>query len=150
MKPIIKAIGIVTNFLLPAKKDFTHESLSSPIAQLYHQNCIIQDAIMSEQVEQNNELRDFIQETLRQVKEGVGEHSVHDQVHFKIAIAKTRTGEGKLGIAVLGIGELGGKGEVKIEHASEVGFSVDLKRESHISLKESGGQSDFDPSKRIG
>lgn len=72
----------------------------------------------------NNELHDFIQETLRQVKEGIGEHSVHDQVHFKIAIAKTKTGEGKLGVAVLGIGELGGKAEIKIEHASEVGFSV--------------------------
>lgn len=91
----------------------------------------------------NNELRDFIQETLRQVKEGVGEHSVHDQVHFKIAIAKTKTGEGKLGVAVLGIGELGGKGEVKIEHASEVGFSVDLKREDNASLRGSSEPSNI-------
>lgn len=83
----------------------------------------------------NNELRDFIQETLRQVKEGVGEHSVHDQVHFKVAIAKTKTGGGKLGITVLGVGGIGGKGELKIEHASEVGFSVDLKKENKSQLR---------------
>ena len=79
--------------------------------------------------ESSNELRDFIKETLRQVKEGVGENFVHDQVHFKVAIAKTKTGEGKLGVMVLGIAGIEGKGEVKIERASEIGFSVDLKNE---------------------
>ncbi|KKU88436.1 MAG: hypothetical protein UY16_C0007G0017 [Candidatus Gottesmanbacteria bacterium GW2011_GWA2_47_9] len=81
----------------------------------------------------NNELATFIRETLRQVKEGVGEYPLHDQVHFKIAIAKTTTGEGKLGVTVLGMG-VGGKGEVKIEHASEVGFSVNLKQTDRPSL----------------
>lgn len=105
---------------------------------------------MSEPTRQNNELKDFIQETLRQVKEGVGEHRVHDQVHFKVAIAKTRSGEGKLGITVLGLGELGGKGELKIEHASEVGFSVDLNDSRRGGVVKPLLPGSFDPSKRIG
>ena len=104
---------------------------------------------MSKSTGQNNELRDFIQETLRQVKEGVGEHSIHDQVHFKVAIAKTRLGEGKLGVTVLGFGEIGGKGEVKIEHASEVGFSVDLKDASRGGVVKPLPPGTFDPSRRI-
>lgn len=79
--------------------------------------------------EENNELRDFIKETLRQIKEGSEGHRLDDAVHFKVAIAKSVGGKGEIKIKVLGIGPLGGisgdaEGELKTEHASEVGFSV--------------------------
>jgi hypothetical protein len=82
--------------------------------------------------EQNNELRDFVKETLRQIKEGSQGHYLNDAVHFKIAIAKSVNKKGQLEVKVLGFGVLGGAGgsidgEAKAEHASEVGFSIRIK-----------------------
>lgn len=79
--------------------------------------------------EQDNELRDFVRETLRQIKEGAQGHRLDDAVHFKVAIAKSIGGKGELQIKVLGVGPLGGisgdaEGELITEHASEVGFSI--------------------------
>lgn len=75
----------------------------------------------------NNELRDFIRETLRQIQEGTIGHTNAGYVDFEIAIAKTTTASGQLGVTVLGIVKTGAEGELKRENISKVRFKTQLK-----------------------
>jgi hypothetical protein len=52
-------------------------------------------------MKEQNELADFINNTLNQVDKGVGEHRVDSTVKFEIAIAKKELAEGKIGVEVL-------------------------------------------------
>lgn len=74
-----------------------------------------------------DELKFFIQESLRQIQEGsVGHHPTGD-VEFEVAVAKTQEANGKLGITVLGIGGGGAEGRITNENISKIKFSVRLK-----------------------
>jgi hypothetical protein len=79
----------------------------------------------------NNELKEFIHETLRQIDEGVGEkHDVEKGfVEFDIAISKQVEKSGKLGIMVLGQG-IKGEASVGDEKVSRIKFKVYMNRES--------------------
>jgi hypothetical protein len=79
--------------------------------------------------DQDNELRDFTQETLRQIKEGKGKNGLYGgEVHFDIAIGKKMVTEGKVGVGVLSIIKAGaeGKGEHTTENVSKIGFRIIL------------------------
>ncbi|MBU1033621.1 hypothetical protein KKI22_01570 [Patescibacteria group bacterium] len=82
-------------------------------------------------MDQNNELRDFIQETLRQIDEGVGEaHDVEKgTVEFDIAISKIVEKDGKVGVTVLGQG-IKGEASVIDEKVSRIKFSAFMHREA--------------------
>ena len=79
----------------------------------------------------DNELKEFIEETLRQIDEGVGEsHNVQNTgVEFDIAISKRVEKGGKVGVTVLGQG-IGGEATVMDEKASRVKFTVKMNRKS--------------------
>lgn len=89
---------------------------------------------------QDNELRDFIVDTVRQVREAEkkSDEKLNDAIHFKIAVTKTDTKGGKIGVKVIGlipvVGTAGalvnGQGEWKNEHASEIGFSFRDKQDN--------------------
>lgn len=81
--------------------------------------------------DENNELKDFIKETLRQIDEGVGdEHDVEKGlVEFDVAISKQIEKGGKVGVTVLGQGIKGGV-EIKDEKVSRIKFSAHLNRKS--------------------
>lgn len=74
----------------------------------------------------NNELQEFIQETLRQIQMGTFGHTVMGDVDFEIAVAKTTSADGKIGVTVLGIGA-GAQGQIKTENISKVRFSARIK-----------------------
>jgi hypothetical protein len=74
-----------------------------------------------------DELKDFVQETIRQVQEGSAGTLPVGEIDFEVAVAKTQEADGKVGIAVIGIGGAGVKGKVKDEQVSKVKFSVRLK-----------------------
>jgi len=74
----------------------------------------------------NNELQQFIQETLRQIQAGTVGHLNMGDVDFEIAIAKTVAADGKIGVSVLGIGT-GATAQIKTENVSKVKFSTRLK-----------------------
>lgn len=82
-------------------------------------------------MDNNDELKGFIQETLRQIDEGIGEeHEVKDGlVEFDVAISKIVEKGGKVGVTVLGQGVKGGA-EVKDEKISRVKFSARMRRKS--------------------
>ena len=70
----------------------------------------------------NNELQEFIQETLRQIQVGTFGHTNMGDVDFEIAIAKSVKKDGSIDIKVLGAG-----GEWKTESVSKIKFSTRLK-----------------------
>ncbi len=79
--------------------------------------------------DENNELKDFIQESLRQIKDAhTGGNYVSSSVKFDIAVTKSDKGGGKVGITVLGIGGEVGK-DSTIEHASKISFETQLHSE---------------------
>lgn len=82
---------------------------------------------------ENNELKDFISESLRQIREAHTDKLQVDKgiVRFEIAVTKKDIGGGKVGIKVLGIGGEVGK-DSTVEHASKIMF------ETHIDQNESG------------
>lgn len=75
-----------------------------------------------------NELKDFISESLRQIREAItGSLSVDKGiVRFEIAVTKKDIGGGKVGIKVLGIG-----GEIDesstVENASKIMFETYIR-----------------------
>ncbi len=73
----------------------------------------------------NNELKDFISESLRQIREAHTDKLSVDKgiVRFEIAVTKKDIGEGRVGIKVLGIGGEIGKNST-IEHASKIMFET--------------------------
>lgn len=85
--------------------------------------------------DENNELKDFISESLRQIREAHGDKLRVDKgiVRFEIAVTKKDIGGGKVGIKVLGVGGEVGK-DSTVEHASKIMF------ETYIDQSE---QSDF-------
>ncbi|MBI2621073.1 MAG: hypothetical protein HYW63_00310 [Candidatus Levybacteria bacterium] len=75
-------------------------------------------------MEENNELKEFIQETLRQINEGKGNNSIdRGIVRFEIAVIKRTTKEGKISVGVMGIGGAG-KGEASDEKTSKIFFEI--------------------------
>jgi hypothetical protein len=78
-------------------------------------------------LDNNNELQDFVKEALRQIKDGSSGHKIYDPVEFEVAIAKTTTANGKIGIKVLGVGGVDGGGELKTESISKMKFKVHIK-----------------------
>lgn len=87
--------------------------------------------------EENSELKDFIQETLRQIDEGVGEqHNVQGgEVEFDVAITKRTEKSGKMGIMVLGQG-VHGEAAVEDEKVSRVKFTAQMRRAAEIRRAE--------------
>lgn len=76
---------------------------------------------------QDNDLRDFVSETIRQVREGKGDHFVSGgEISFEIAVAKTTTKSGKAGVAVLEVVKAGGHLEQQNENTSKIAFKVIL------------------------
>jgi len=74
--------------------------------------------------ESKNELKEFIQETLRQINEGKGKNLIDKGiVRFEIAVVKKDTEEGKVSVGVMGIGGVG-KGEVADEKTSKIFFEI--------------------------
>lgn len=73
----------------------------------------------------NNELKDFISESLRQIREAHTDKLSVDKgiVRFEIAVTKKDIGGGKVGIKVLGIGGEVGK-DSTVEHASKIMFET--------------------------
>lgn len=73
----------------------------------------------------NNELKDFVSESLRQIREAHTDKLSVDKgiVRFEIAVTKKDIGEGKVGIKVLGVGGEIGK-DSTIEHASKIMFET--------------------------
>jgi hypothetical protein len=81
--------------------------------------------------EGNNELKEFIQESLRQIKEAhTGGNRVVNTIKFEVAVSKKNIGGGKIGITVLGQGIKGGK-ESSIEHASKISFETYLGKDEN-------------------
>lgn len=86
--------------------------------------------------EQNNELKMFIEETLRQIVEGKGKHDLYgSEVQFEIAIGKTTTTEGKVSVGVLSVIKAGteGRGEHKSENVSKINFKILLNTDENRS-----------------
>ncbi len=83
----------------------------------------------------NNELKDFISESLRQIRDAHGEKLTVDKgiVRFEIAVTKKDIGGGKIGIKVLGIG-----GEVRkdstVEHASKIMFETYIEQDEQSTF----------------
>ncbi len=75
--------------------------------------------------EDNNELNDFISESLRQIREAHTDKLKVDKgiVRFEIAVTKKDMAGGKLGIKVLGVGGEVGK-DSTVEHASKIMFET--------------------------
>jgi len=73
-----------------------------------------------------DELKAFVQETIRQVQEGSAGTRPVGEIDFEVAVAKTQEADGKVGIVVIGIGGAGAKGKMKDEYISKVKFSVRL------------------------
>lgn len=75
--------------------------------------------------EENNELKDFIAESLRQIREAHNGKLLVEKgiVRFEIAVTKKDMGGGKLGVKVLGIGGEIGK-DSTLEHASKIMFET--------------------------
>lgn len=71
--------------------------------------------------EENNELKDFIKETLRQIKEGNEGNRIVSDVEFDIAVTKSQMKgvDGGVRIAVV---DGAGKGEWKDERISRIKF----------------------------
>lgn len=84
--------------------------------------------------DENNELKDFISESLRQIREAHAGKLQVDRgiVRFEIAVTKKDIGGGKVGIKVLGIGGEIGK-DSTVEHASKIMF------ETYINQNEEDG-----------
>lgn len=81
--------------------------------------------------DENNELKDFISETLRQIKDAhVNGNYVSSTVKFEVAVTKKDMGGGKVGITVLGQGIQGGK-ESSVEHASKISFETQIHNDSN-------------------
>lgn len=74
-----------------------------------------------------DELKSFVQETIRQVQEGSVGTTPIGEIDFEVAVAKTQEADGKIGIAVIGIAGAGVKGKIKDEYISKVKFSVRIK-----------------------
>lgn len=76
-----------------------------------------------------DELKEFIKDTLRQINEGKGEHVIDKGiVRFELAVVKKTTKEGKINVGVLGIGGGAGKGEVSDEKTSKIFFEIYVKQ----------------------
>ena len=74
-----------------------------------------------------DELKAFVQETIRQVQDGSAGTIPVGEINFEVAVAKIQEANGKIGIAVIGIGGAGVKGKIKDEYISKVKFSLRLK-----------------------
>ena len=74
-----------------------------------------------------DELKEFVEETLKQVQEGSKGHTPTGDVEFEVAVAKTREANGKIGISVLGFGGAGTEGKIKDENISKIRFSVRVR-----------------------
>jgi hypothetical protein len=91
--------------------------------------------------DENKELREFVNEALIQIKDGVEQHSVHGPVKFDVAVAKIIKENGDLGIKVLGVGGTDAGAEVRAESVSKLKFEVMIKEEER-SEDEGGSPSD--------
>lgn len=69
-----------------------------------------------------NELQDFIDSTLKQIEDGVGDDKVRGTVLFEVAVSKTVDKGGKVGVSVLGI-----EGASKSENVSKIKFRVQMR-----------------------
>lgn len=80
--------------------------------------------------ESKDELKEFIQETLRQINEGKGNNLIdRGIVRFEIALVKKNTKEGKLSVGVMGVGG-SGKGEIADEKTSKIFFEIHVEQEA--------------------
>lgn len=71
-----------------------------------------------------DELKEFVADTLRQINEGKGAHEIDKGiVRFEIAVIKRTTKEGRVNVGVLGIGGEG-KGEASDEKTSKIFFEI--------------------------
>lgn len=72
-----------------------------------------------------DELKEFISDTLRQINEGKGSHRIDKGiVRFEIAVVKRATKEGKVNVGVLGVIGGEGKGEASDEKTSKIFFEI--------------------------
>lgn len=72
-----------------------------------------------------DELKAFIEDTLRQINEGKGSNVVdRGIVRFELAVIKRTSKEGKVNVGVLGIGGGEGKGEISDEKTSKIMFEI--------------------------
>ncbi len=75
------------------------------------------------------ELQEFIREAISQIKEGAKGHIISKPVEFEVAVAKTTTAEGKMGIKVLGIGGVDGGGSITTESTSKMKFEISIRED---------------------
>jgi hypothetical protein len=94
--------------------------------------------------ENNNELKDFISESLRQIRESHTNKLSIDRgiVRFEIAVTKKDIGGGKVGIKVLGIGGEIGK-DSSIEHASKIMFETYIEQDSNDDYDPQSSKKDW-------
>lgn len=83
----------------------------------------------------DNELQDFIQDTLRQIDVGASGHDLDGNVEFEVSVAKKTLGDGKVGIEVLGQGV---KGQAGFENsrASKISFKINMIRKEELERSE--------------
>lgn len=83
----------------------------------------------------DNELQDFIQDSLKQIDAGASGHDVDGGVDFEVSVAKKTLGDGKVGIEVLGQGV---KGQAGFENtrASKISFKITMRRKEEIERSE--------------
>lgn len=76
-----------------------------------------------------DELKEFISDTLRQINEGKGHHIIdRGIVRFEIAVVKRTTKEGKVSVGVLGTGAEG-QGEASDEKSSKISFEIYVSKD---------------------
>ena len=76
---------------------------------------------------ENNELQEFIADTLRQIDAGAAGHDVSNKVEFEISVAKKTLKGGKVGVEVLGQG-IKGEATVDKQQASKIKFHIRMRR----------------------
>lgn len=69
-----------------------------------------------------NELQEFIQTTLEQIKNGTGEDKIRGTVEFEVAVTKITDKGGKVGVSVVGI-----EANSKSENVSKIRFRVQMR-----------------------
>jgi hypothetical protein len=74
------------------------------------------------QANNTNELQEFVENTLKQIKAGVGGEKVRGTISFEVAVTKSTDKGGKVGVSVLGL-----EGALKSENVSKIKFRVQTR-----------------------
>lgn len=69
-----------------------------------------------------NELQEFIENTLKQIKSGVGDEKVRGTISFEVAVTKSTDKGGRVEVSVLGL-----EGALKSENVSKIKFRVQIR-----------------------